>query len=406
MKKYILTFIALSMAFTGMARKPQNARKQATAEAREIATTDSLRAIMFRQANLIDSLQSIVIAEQAVEKSTDSEQESVRIIDPEQAAADSIATLRLRLQRKEIESIFDSDGLKVIDTLPSGNDAVQVVLFGNNTWKFIRNREIAKDSTIFEKYWDTKTLFPYKDVEMSAIPNSIVIDLLDSTTCYHCPYQGGVHPRGKYGPRRRRVHQGIDLPLKMGDPIYATFCGRVRISEYNRGGYGNSVIIRHDNGLETYYGHLSERLVEPEQWVEAGQVIGLGGSTGRSTGPHLHFETRYYGQSFDPERLIDFPKGILCRETFLLKKAFFSPYSKAGQDFEDEIANEELDKQEVEAAAKAKAEMEARKYHKIRSGDTLGAIARRYGTTVTNICRMNGIKSTTILQLGRSLRVR
>ncbi len=312
---------------------------------------------------------------------------------------DSIATLRLRLQRKQIESTFDTNGLTVIDTLDSGNDAIKVVLYSNNTWKYTRNREIVKDSTIFEKYWDTTTLFPYKEVDMSTMPQSVVIDLIDSLRSYHCPYQGIPHPRGKYGPRRRRQHQGIDLPLKMGDPIYATFCGRVRISQNTHGGYGNLVILRHDNGLETYYGHLSERLVEPDQWVEAGQVIGLGGSTGRSTGPHLHFETRYYGQSFDPERLIDFRNGMLCRETFLLKKSFFSIYSNAGQDFDDESENEEIDKKEV--AAKV-----AQRYHKVRSGDTLGAIARRYGTSVKNICRLNGIKSTTILRLGRSLRVR
>ena len=160
---------------------------------------------------------------------------------------------------------------------------MQVILYSNNSWKYVRNREIAKDSTIFEKYWDTTTLFPYREVDMSGMPKSVVIDLVDSLTCYHCPYQGTVHPHGKYGPRRRRQHQGVDLPLKTGDPVYATFCGRVRISQYNKGGYGNLVIIRHDNGLETYYGHLSERMVEPGQWVEAGQIIGLGGSTGRST---------------------------------------------------------------------------------------------------------------------------
>lgn len=209
----------------------------------------------------------------------------VAALSPEEAAAvDSIAALRLRLAPKQIESIFDTNDVVVLDTLDSGNDAVQVVLYSNNTWKYVRNREVAKDSTIFEKYWDTKTLFPYKEVDMSSMPQSVVIDLIDSLTGYHCPYQGSVHPRGKYGPRRRRQHQGVDLPLKTGDPVYATFCGRVRISEYNKGGYGNLVIIRHDNGLETYYGHLSERMVEPNQWVEAGQIIGLGGSTGTLDG--------------------------------------------------------------------------------------------------------------------------
>ena len=403
MKKYLLTLAALSLVLTSAARKPKNARMQTAAKNSEAAIADSLLAVTARQASLIDSLRSLVVAEHtAGELSGDrneAEETEEAVVSPEQAAADSVAALQLRLRPTKIESIFDTNGLTVIDTLATDNDAVQVILYSNNSWKYVRNREIAKDSTIFDKYWDTTTLFPYREVDMSGMPKSVVIDLVDSLTCYHCPYQGTVHPHGKYGPRRRRQHQGVDLPLKTGDPVYATFCGRVRISQYNKGGYGNLVIIRHDNGLETYYGHLSERMVEPGQWVEAGQIIGLGGSTGRSTGPHLHFETRYYGQSFDPERLIDFKNGTLSRETFLLKKSFFSIYSNAGQDFEDEIANEEQDKKEA-------AEKAAMKYYKIRSGDTLGAIARRHGTTVANLCRLNGIKSTTILRIGRSLRVR
>lgn len=396
MKKYILTCIALSMVFTAMARKPKNSRT-ADAAAREIAAADSLRSVALRQAALIDSLQSIVLVADRTAGETEAP-EPAPVIDPEQAAADSVAALRLRLRPTKIESIFDTNGLTVLDTLATENDAVQVILYSNNSWKYILNREVAKDSTIFEKYWDTTTLFPYKEVDMSGMPKSVVIDLVDSLTSYHCPYQGSVHPRGKYGPRRRRQHQGVDLPLKMGDPVYATFCGRVRISQTVRG-YGNLVIIRHDNGLETYYGHLAERLVEPNQWVEAGEVIGLGGSTGRSTGPHLHFETRYYGQSFDPERLIDFKRGILNREVFLLKRSFLSIYSNAGQDFDDEEANEKQDKQEA-------AERAAMRYHKIRSGDTLGHLAVKYGTTVKRICALNGIKPTTTLRIGRTLRVR
>lgn len=403
MKNYILLCTAAlavgATAGEAAARAPKN--NKIKLEFRQAAMTDSLRNLTARQAAAIDSLQRLLCmsAPDAQAETACAASEPAVPVDPEQAAADSVAALKVRLQRKSIGSTFDSNGLTVIDTLSTDNEGVQVILYGNNSWKYVRNRAAVKDSTIFEKYWDTKTLFPYREVDMSSMPSSVLIDLIDSTATFHCPYVGKAHPHGKYGPRRRRQHQGIDLPLRTGDPIYATFSGRVRISEYNRGGYGNLVIIRHDNGLETYYGHLSERLVEPEQWVEAGQIIGLGGSTGRSTGPHLHFETRYYGQSFDPERLIDFEKGILCREVFLLKKSFFSIYSKAGQDFEDEIANEEQDKKEA-------AEKAAMRYHKIRSGDTLGAIARKYGTTVTNICRMNGIKSTTTLRIGRTLRVR
>lgn len=381
MKRYLLTLLFAAFASMGVAQTipADTTSEHEIHEAIDYASKDRMKAEMAAEQAKIDSLTKLVTPEQA-------------------ARIDSIVAMRLRLARKRIESVPAIDSLAVLDTLPSGDDAVQVVLFANSTWKYIRNRAVAKDSTIFEKYWDTEKLFPYKDVEYSSLPKSLVIDLVDSTNGYHTPYKPSPI-RSRYGPRRGRAHQGVDLALKTGEKIYATFSGRVRISQYNRGGYGNLVVIRHDNGLETYYGHLSERMVEPNQWVEAGSVIGLGGSTGRSTGPHLHFETRYFGQSFDPERLIDFKSGTLCRETFLLKRSYFSIYSRASQDFEDEIANEEQDKKE-------QAEREAMRYHKIRSGDTLGAIARKYGTTVGNICRLNGIKSTTILRVGRTLRVR
>ena len=161
----------------------------------------------------------------------------------------------------------------------------------------------------------------------------------------------------------------------------------------------NLVVIRHENGLETFYGHLSQRLVEAGDWVNAGEVIGLGGSTGRSTGPHLHFETRYNGFAFDPQWLIDFQKGELRHRLFVLKKKYFSPYSSWEQDFEDELRNEEDDKKED-------AEKAAMKFHVIRSGDTLSKIARNNGTTVSALCRLNGISQNTTLKIGRRIRVR
>ena len=159
------------------------------------------------------------------------------------------------------------------------------------------------------------------------------------------------------------------------------------------------VVIRHENGIETFYAHLSKRLVEENDWVNAGDVIGYGGSTGRSTGPHLHFETRYKGYAFDPQWLIDFKTGQLRHRLFVLKKKYFNIYSNYEQDFEDEIKNEEDDKKED-------AEREAMRWYTIKSGDTLGRIAINHGTTVSALCRLNGIKSTTTLKIGRKIRVR
>lgn len=284
----------------------------------------------------------------------------------------------------------------VIDTLPTANSALSIVLFNDNTWRYILAEDYKNDPEVFNNHWDTTNIHAYRDIELDSLPEATAIRLVDSLESYHYPYIGRITSR--YGPRRGRAHQGLDIGLKTGDPIYATFDGKVRLSKA-AGDYGNLVIIRHNNGLETYYAHLSQRDVEVGDWVVAGQQIGLGGSTGRSTGPHLHYEVRYKGQSFDPERLIDFSNGNLRRDELLLKRRHFSIYSKYEQDFGDE---EEVAKQE-EAERKAAAAVQ---YHTVRSGDTLGAIARKYGTSVSRICQLSGIKSTSILRIGQKLRVR
>ena len=236
-----------------------------------------------------------------------------------------------------------------------------------------------------------------------------IVDTLDS---YCCPNQ--TTPSSKFGYRHGRRHQGIDLPYPKGTPVYAAFDGKVRISEWV-GGYGNLVVIRHANGLETFYGHLSESKVKPGDWVNAGDVIALGGSTGRSTGPHLHFETRYKGYAFDPNWLIDFESGTLRHRLLRMRSWYFNPNSRYVQsvDDEDEIfRSDEEDRQleeekaKQEAAARAAAEAAAVKYYRVRSGDTLGKIAKKHRTAVRNLCRLNGIKETTTLQIGRRLRVR
>ena len=155
MKKYLLTLAALSLVLTSAARKPKNARTQTAAKNSETAAADSLLAVTARQASLIDSLRSLVVAEHtAGELSGDrneAEETEEPVVSPEQAAADSVAALQLRLRPTKIESIFDTNGLTVIDTLATDNAAVQVILYSNNSWKYVRTREIAKDSTIFEK---------------------------------------------------------------------------------------------------------------------------------------------------------------------------------------------------------------------------------------------------------------
>ena len=284
-----------------------------------------------------------------------------------------------------------------IDTLDTANEYIKVILRADNTWSYYKTPGFQQVTGVFDEHWDETTTNPY-GIEQANLPSQWSIWLVDSLDQYHCPFQGSVYYRGKFGVRRGRRHQGVDLPLKTGDPIYAAFTGKVRMSKY-LGAFGNLVVIRHENGLETFYAHLSKRSVEVGDWVNAGDVIGLGGSTGRSTGPHLHFETRYNGFAFDPQWLIDFEKGLLRHRLFVLKKKYFNIYSNYEQDFEDEMKNEEDDKKED-------AEREAMRWYTIKSGDTLGRIAINNGTTVNAICRLNGIKPTTTLKIGRKIRVR
>lgn len=304
---------------------------------------------------------------------------------------------------------------QALDTISTQSPGVKIVLYADNTWKYYRDPEEALKNEIFNRDWNTSSVVPF-NTPLDEIPDEIRIWVADTLSEYHCPNQTRVY--SAFGYRRRRRHQGVDLPLKTGDPVGAAFAGKVRVSNYTRG-YGNLVVIRHENGLETFYGHLSKRSVEPGQWVEAGEIIGLGGSTGRSTGPHLHFETRYEGYAFDPQWLIDFETGMLRHRLFVLKKRYLNANSKYVPEDEDEEYEINLGDQRDRATAdsiaavrkieqeKAAAEAAAAKYHTVRSGDTLGKIARRYGTSVRAICRLNpGLTEKTTLRIGRSIRVK
>ncbi len=294
-----------------------------------------------------------------------------------------------------------------MDTLDTADPFIKILLYEDFTWKYYKDPAYAKDNQIFKEYWTHDAPDPYH-VSLESLPTEIALWIVDSLSGYRCPHQNDVY--SKFGYRHKRRHQGCDLPLQTGTPVYAAFDGRVRLAKYFRG-YGNLVVIRHENGLETFYGHLSKINVIEDEWISAGTVIGLGGSTGRSTGPHLHFETRYKGYAFDPEWLIDFHSGTLRHRLFVLKKKYLNAGSKyVPEDEQEEIDIIEGDTQDKEEALK-KAEEErkaaaAAQYHTIRQGDTLGAIARKYNTTVRKLCKLNGISEKTILRLGKKLRVK
>lgn len=293
----------------------------------------------------------------------------------------------------------------VIDTLPTSVPGVKVLLYNDNTWRYSKTDEYIADNAVFADNWDSENFNAYRS-PVDSLPETWSVWLVDSLGSYHMPQIGRV--TSKWGYRHGRRHQGIDISLPNGTPLFAVFDGKVRISKSVKGGYGNLVVIRHNNGLETFYGHMSRRNVKPGDIVHAGDTIGFSGNTGRSTGPHLHFETRYQGLTFDPQRIINFENGDLRQRMMVLKRRYFDASSRYDQDFDEEFLLVEDDARALEEKKKKDAE-EARKamvYHKVRSGENLGLIARKYHTTVNNICRLNGIKSTTILRIGRTLRVR
>ena len=178
------------------------------------------------------------------------------------------------------------------------------------------------------------------------------------------------------------MHRGIDLKVLVGDTIRAAFDGKVRIKNFERRGYGYYVVVRHPNGLETIYGHLSKILVEENQIVRAGETIGLGGNTGRSTGSHLHFETRFLGQAINPAEIIDFENGVPHQDTYVFR-------------------NLKINGRRSNIYTSSSDQMV---YHRVKSGDTLGKIARMYGTSVNELCRLNGLKGTSVLRIGQSIR--
>ena len=225
--------------------------------------------------------------------------------------------------------------------------------------------------------WTNDWVDPFRGKKID-MPDSCRIDC----STFVLPLDTMTYVTSKYGPRRRRMHRGIDLKVQKGDTIRAAFSGKIRIRNYERRGYGYYLVIRHPNGLETVYGHLSKFLVERDEIVKAGQPIGLGGNTGRSTGSHLHFETRFLGQAINPAEIIDFENSTPHLDVFVFR-------------------NVKINGRKSNIYTSSNNQMV---YHRVKSGDTLGKIARMYGTSVSELCRLNGLKSTSTLRIGQSIR--
>ncbi|MFM7565698.1 MAG: peptidoglycan DD-metalloendopeptidase family protein [Flavobacteriales bacterium] len=320
--------------------------------------------------------------------------------------------------------------------------------------------------------WDNEQVFGKNNNNLQGLKDTIWLCINENDdnpfeADFHLPLSKVV-VTSRYGPRSGRYHNGIDLGLKIGDTIYAMFSGKVRYAKYNDGGFGNLVILRHYNGLETFYAHMSKFLVDPNEEVRVGQPIGLGGNTGRSTGPHLHLEVRFYEGAINPEEIINFDKKFLKKENLFVHKGLFRPGAKPTdlipvvtqaqlaqfmpEKEEDavvepkkpEVKKPEDKKQETkkpdpkkvdpkkvepkkvepkkvdpkkvdpkkvgpkkpDPIVKPKVPVEQKKYHQIKPGENLTKIAAKYHTTVSELCKLNGIKSTEILKVGKSLRIK
>lgn len=188
-----------------------------------------------------------------------------------------------------------------------------------------------------------------------------------------------------YRPRRRRVHNGLDIKVQRGDTIRSAFDGKVRMASFQRRGYGHYIVIRHTNGIETVYAHLSKKLVIQDQNVKAGQPIGLGGNTGRSSGAHLHFETLLAGKNLNPALMFDFEKQDVTGDFYTYRKGVY---------------------QEVDRKTGKIVESAEPLYHKVRKGESLSVIARKCGVSVNTLYRLNKLNSRSVLRIGQRIRYR
>lgn len=288
---------------------------------------------------------------------------------------------------------------QIIDTLETEEGTM--LIYADRTWEYEEDRDfdgilnphlhylMESDTNLnYIQNWDPEVCYTSNLAnDVNKIKDTIWICVQDNIDSgFVMPFDGRVTSR--YGWRKGRNHNGTDIDLNTGDTVRAAWAGKIRYAKFNTSGFGNLVVIRHYNGLETFYAHLSKHLVVPNQVVNAGDPIGLGGNTGHSYGSHLHFEVRFYDIPMNPEQVIDFENKTIKDENLFVSRGLFRPGSSVSSSAGTTVASGD------------------KVYHRVRSGDTLGAIARRNRTSVSRLCQLNGIRPTTVLQIGQRIRVR
>lgn len=266
----------------------------------------------------------------------------------------------------------------------------QIQFVEKNTFIDLFEDDIEPELDIYTEGWNSRAVNPFKENE---VPDSYVIDVSN----YYMPVPGFVTSNYGYRKKFGRMHKGIDLKIQSNDTVYAAFDGKVRLTNYEAKGYGNYVIIRHPNGLETVYGHLNKFLVKANQVVKAGEPIALGGSTGRSTGPHLHFETRFMGYAINPSAIFDFEHHTTHTDTYTFdKRTYMQPRSYSPERTLAKTSNENPYK-----AASTKTDT-----YTVKKGDTLASIARSYGLSATTLRKINGMTATEAIKVGQVLKLK
>ena len=291
---------------------------------------------------------------------------------------------------KQSQNNLYADGIKIKRDLSIIKEIQEERILGED--------EIPAEE-LYGGIWNNRYVNAYRSIEN--IPDTFKVNLANFTM----PTMGYV--TSNFGVRRlrrtTRMHYGIDLKVQVGDTIYAAFDGKVRLKQYERRGYGYYVALRHPNGLETVYGHLSKFLVEEDQVVRSGDPIALGGNTGRSTGSHLHFEIRFLGNPINPTFIVDFDNKVCHRDSYLVTANSYSRSSK-GVDIRN-LASSSATATRSSASVQNKYASGKVAYHRIAKGDTLGAIAAKHKTTVKKLCKLNNITSRTVLRAGKSIRI-